>query len=548
VAGWLSVFRSVFTFATAKAVLADIKEKRLWELMMELRDLGFLFYHEAGDLFDFHPIVRAFLYRDLVYSEGTGIHTRAAAYFEALPEPQKVVTLADLGPVIERYHHMVKAGKWDKACVLFRDRIEEPTYHQLAAYHLRIELLLQLFPEAKKDAGLPRLEMKSAQAWTLNALAASYSLSGQPAKAVPFYLLQINLYEKNEEKIYLAIGLGNVAQAQWNIGHLSAATVQLRKCIRLCRRVEMAYFEASGHQELVRVLAFRGPKHSAAAEAQWAQATTYWKKTNDYQGLSMVYSYRSLSAGLQARLATVVSDRERGVAELGSEALEAARRALEFAEKNAKSSYPLPRDFVRAYWLLGAALIKCREPATGIDPGSFEIPFYDPHFQALTGVVPVIAGRQLDAAEACLNEALHRCRETNMVEMEPNILLELARLHRSRGLSPTIPILEEIQTIAQRAGYRFALADLHLLCGQWLIEDKKKTILLGLNASQHLEKTREYARDVSQLEDLYASPNPEFYRDIPEYQMLKRGMTDQERIDNGYWIAYKIATELLKKE
>jgi hypothetical protein len=29
--------------------------------------------------------------------------------------------------------------------------------------------------------------------------------------------------------------------------------------------------------------------------------------------------------------------------------------------------------------------------------------------------------------------------------------------------------------------------------------------------------------------------------------MLKRGMTHEERIQNGYWVAYKIAEELEKR-
>jgi hypothetical protein len=39
----------------------------------------------------------------------------------------------------------------------------------------------------------------------------------------------------------------------------------------------------------------------------------------------------------------------------------------------------------------------------------------------------------------------------------------------------------------------------------------------------------------------------DFYKGIPEYQMLKRGMTEEERIQNGYWVAYKIAEELEKR-
>jgi len=80
-----------------------------------------------------------------------------------------------------------------------------------------------------------------------------------------------------------------------------------------------------------------------------------------------------------------------------------------------------------------------------------------------------------------------------------------------------------------------------------LLELKEKTALLGLNAYDHLQKTKEYALDVSEFSDLYRSPDPDFYKGIPEYEMLKRGMTHEERIQNGYWVAYKIAEELEKR-
>ena len=43
-------------------------------------------------------------------------------YFAAVPAPDKVTRLEDLAPVIELYHHTVRAGQLDKACTLFRDR------------------------------------------------------------------------------------------------------------------------------------------------------------------------------------------------------------------------------------------------------------------------------------------------------------------------------------------------------------------------------------------------------------------------------------------
>jgi len=80
-------------------------------------------------------------------------------------------------------------------------------------------------------------------------------------------------------------------------------------------------------------------------------------------------------------------------------------------------------------------------------------------------------------------------------------------------------------------------------CAQALLRHKEKgeEKLLELSAPEHLEKAKEYALDVSEFSHLYQSQDPDFYKDIPEYDMLKRGMSQEERIRNGYYVAYRMA-------
>ncbi|MFC2145764.1 DUF4062 domain-containing protein [Acidobacteriota bacterium] len=560
VATAISVFRSVFTFDAARALFPKLKEDRLWQVMLDLQSLGFLLVDEKENRFDFHPIMRSFLYHSL--TNRAEVHILAVQYFQALPKEKKIISLEDLAPVIELYHHLVKAGKFDDARDLFYNRINKPTYYQLSAYQLRIELLKELFhDDGEGEDRLPRLAKEPDQAWTLNTLANTYALSGQPARSVPLYLLQIKLYEKIDVKKALAISLGNIAQtAQFHIGQLSASTAHLRKSIALCREIEDEFREAVGHQELGCVLAFQGrvkrvKSDSPCAEEEWGEAFKLFEKNNSFQSLSVVSAYRSLSALLQTRLPTVLPGEKNHAAGHTREAVAQARKALEFAEKDAATDYPTPRDFVRAYWLLGEALLQCR-----LGPGPrlvkpFEIPFYDEHFQQQVETVKMDKSSQWAAAERCLTEALHRCRKVNLVESEPDILLAHARLEwakisslpgnrRCDSLPAIETTLKEALEIAQRAGYRLKLADLHLFCGQVLLQLKEKTTLLGLNAHEHLEITKDYALDASEFSHLYQSPNPDFYKGIPEYQMLKRGMTKEERIQNGYYVAYRIAEQL----
>ena len=81
--------------------------------------------------------------------------------------------LEDLAPVIELYHHMVRAEKLDEAGNLFRDRLHEFMFYQLGAYRVSAELLGALFTDGENKP--PRLKKESDQAWALNALANHYA-------------------------------------------------------------------------------------------------------------------------------------------------------------------------------------------------------------------------------------------------------------------------------------------------------------------------------------------------------------------------------------
>jgi DNA-binding transcriptional regulator of glucitol operon len=541
-----SVFRSSFDFNTARALFPEMDENTLWEVLLGLQQLGFVFYDEREKRFDFHPIMRSFLYDNLTTKDK--VHERAAAYFRKMPPIEKVVSLKDLNPVIELYHHLVNAGKFDEAEKLFEDRIHAQVYYQLSAYNLYIQLLRELFVDGEEKP--PRLKSEADRAWTLNSLANSYSLSGEPAKAVPFFLLSTGTYESQNQITSVATDLGNTAQFQSVLGQVSAAAVHSKKEVAICREIKDEFWEAVGHKELSRVLAYQG---RAEARDELVSAFGLFEKKRAVQWFSVVSVWRSLRALLQGRLAAAAGGRQKAC-ELSLEALQEAEKALEFEEKTAKKQYPVPRDFVQSYRLLGEALVQGMRVNAGIKK-EFEIRFYDEYFQELKEKFIVKAGNELEAAERCLNEALRRCRAVNLVEMEADILLSCARLEwvktpasgRDAGnIGQIEETLKEAHDIAERAGYRLQLADIHLFCGEVLIETAQGRVL-GHSAKEHIEKAKVYAKDVSTFDDLYKSRDPHFYDGIEGYDMLKRGMTEKERIENGYFVAYQIAEVLEKK-
>jgi tetratricopeptide (TPR) repeat protein len=420
----------------------------------DLRDLlarGLLHHDRDKNRYDLHPIVRRYAYDRLAAPDRAAAHAHLRDYFAAVPQPDKVRSLDDLTPVIELYHHTVQAGQYDEAHTLFRDRINQATYYQFGAYQLRIELLRALFPDGEDK--LPPLDTDDKKAWTLNALANSYSLSGQPRRAVPLFEGHIAISEKRGDKTNTAIGLGNVAyMAQLHIGALRAAEANLRRSIAVYREIEDEFREAVGHQELGRLLAYREAFDETTQELDAALAIKVWR--DNPQGAGVNQAYRALRELLMARVGARHASPLRG--NPAADAMAAARRALELADEDARTVSPVERDYVRAHWLLGAA-----------------------HR----------AGGNMDEADRHLSEALARCRSINMVDHEADILLDLARLRATQGhKDEALRQAQEALVITERSEYVLQGADVHLFLAEMALEAGDKRAALG-----HAQEARRLA-------------------------------------------------------
>ncbi len=374
--------------------------------------------------FDLHPIVRRYAYERLTAPDRTAAHERLVDYFEAVPKPEKVNSLEDLAPVIELYHHMVRAGNLDQAIDLYYDRLQKIIYFQFGAYQLEIELLRALFLDGEDKP--PRLKDEAWQAWTLNELANSYSLSGQPRRAVQAFELIIAIDEKNNDKsANAAITLGNMAGQQLVIGALSDAERNLRRCIDLCREIEDEFDEAVGHREIGRVLSTLGKWKDAEKELRIA--INMFEKLKNIQSGGYAWAYLSLYYLLMSR-----RNPQSKISNLKS-AIQSASRSLELANQQAKDS-PVPRDYVRASWLLGAA---------------------------------TRVNGDLAKADANLFEAITMCRKINLVEMEADILLDLARLrYAQENYEEAKSLADEALLITERSGYVLQGADVNLFLAE----------------------------------------------------------------------------------
>ena len=172
----------------------------------------------------------AYAYDRLAARDRATAHTRLRDYFAAVPQPDRVTRLEELAPVIELYHHTIRAGKFEEAFTLFHDRLWSPLYFQLGAYQLMIDLLRAFFPDGEDR---PRRLKMYDQSAALVALANAYSLSGHPRLAIRLLEQQIgnDEWHGKEGRLYVALGLGNMANNQMAIGALQAAETSLRRSV-----------------------------------------------------------------------------------------------------------------------------------------------------------------------------------------------------------------------------------------------------------------------------------------------------------------------------
>ncbi len=435
----IACFRSAVEMKSIEAVVvgATHASPQLQNELHDLVDRGLLHFDDKNKKFDLHPIVRRYAYDRLTAADRKDAHERLVNYFEAVPNPAKVEKLEDLASIIELYHHLVRAGNLDEAPKLFRDRLSpNPLYFQFGAYQLIAELLRALFLDGEDKP--PRLKNENAQAWTLNELANSYSLSGQPRRAVPLFEMQNHLQEKVGNKQSLARGLANVASmAQICIGALSAAQRNLRSQIDLCHEIADEFGEAVGHQELGSLLSYRGMWQEAEQELD--TGLKIFEKHHAVQSEGVIWSYRALRFLLLGR--QTADDRPSSIVYRPLSAIECAQRALEMADEDARTDAPTPRDYIRAYWLLGSAYR---------------------------------ANDELILAEENLSKALNLCRQIDIVEHEADILLDLARLRYAQGdVKDAQEKASEALMITERSGYVLQGADVNLFLAQYALEQEK---------------------------------------------------------------------------
>jgi tetratricopeptide (TPR) repeat protein len=408
----LSAFRNPMDYDTISIFNVFGGEEKFNDVLIELVERGMLFRDEKSNKFDLHPIVRKYCYDRL--RDKKGVHSKLRDYFDAIPAPEKIESVDDLASVIELYHHTVRSGGYDDAWKLYLDRLWKTIYYRFGAYKTQIELLEELF--ISDTDKLPNLSKDSYKGNFCNELGNSYALSGQPIGAIALLKMAAELRDKIGDKNNLSVNLSNLALNQIRIGELDAAESSLMRSIEICREIKYEFWEAVDHGELGQLLAYRGEFEQS--ENELAKSRRYWGEINDKHGICL----DKISSSIR-----FLSMSKAG------EALNSAKKARELADVE-----HFERGIIEAEYLLGASHIM---------KGNFV------------------------EAEKHLTEALTRDRKINLVELEPDILLEFAKLRfKENHKEEALKLAGEALQIADRCEYRLKQADIYNFLAEFYLD------------------------------------------------------------------------------
>jgi tetratricopeptide (TPR) repeat protein len=315
----------------------------------------------------------------------------------------EVESLEDLTPAIEMYNTLIGMGHYDAAGRFFYESLEDATLYRLSASRQRVEILEMLFPDGLDQ--LPRLSSQDYQAFTLNALALAYKISGQPGRAVALYRRSNTIDSEMGDDTGVSRGLCNLSSTLRATGGLRESEAAARQAVVIAPGEGDRIMKAVSLYFVGLALAARGEVDESASILERSFNLLLEQKLNQWEGM--------LNADLAQRGTWLGQYRESAAF---------ADQAWELAHIQR-----LERDFIRAARLQG-------EAALGL--------------------------KDIETAEERLHHALTRARAVNLVEEELPSLIALAELRRrEENEKGAREFLDDVWEYAERGPFPLFHAD-----------------------------------------------------------------------------------------
>jgi hypothetical protein len=353
----IAAFNSPATYAALVELMVGKEhpfetENSLDDALTELEDRGLLGWDRSANRYDLHPVVRGVVWSGITKDSRSQIYEKLHSHFAAIPVTEnwrEMQNPEELAASIELFHTLIGLERYDEASDLLSNKLYRPLRYRFSNGQQLANLLEMFFPD---DKPLPKLTEASKQAWTLNALAQAYQMTGQPGRAVPLFERSNQHKEKASYTVDLSSGLRDLAYAQRLVGGLRYSEVAARRALLIDRREENRLLEAISLQVLGLALAARGrydesekaldrsldladrTNANRAYNHQAMRALWFGDHSSamDWSDKGIIYcKQRKLEAGL------ILANRLQGEAALGLKDLKLAEERLTYAIAEARA-------------------------------------------------------------------------------------------------------------------------------------------------------------------------------------------------------------------
>jgi hypothetical protein len=410
-----------------------------------------------GDRYDMHPVIRSYAYARL--ENAAAVHRiLAQVYSDSVSDldMERIQELSKLDRVINYYYHLARSGRYDDAFELFyRRQLTESTrtgeqdvahdtsahdlngilHFQLGRLDMEIELLKLLFPDGVNSPPAVREEHQPA---LLNNLGLSYRMIGDPKRA-------INLFTRCAETVDSLIS----------------------KNATRCENLEDYHrLRALAHENLANAYLEMGDLKAAEHNIQRSR---------------LLYEQLTWDSGDHVALGTVMLDAFESKIEQFRGDFDRGRDLLVRAFTLLKEHKRLKH--IVAFVAVEVALLEVRaaNPAKALElMKQLDAEFKSDERQSIyctfaCGAAALRLGN-LTESSGYLDKALLACRRMALVEVEPKILLEIAKLERAKKSFPEAArVAKEAGAIAEGNGYNFQSADIDNFVAGLLLESGKKS-------------------------------------------------------------------------
>jgi tetratricopeptide (TPR) repeat protein len=464
----IAAFRGLMSYDVLQ-VLNKFEDTATFDQALdELIERGLLSFDASQARFDLHPLVRAYAYDRL--ADPIEVHAQLRDYFATItaPDSKDVYMVGDLSPMIELYHHMVKSRHFDDAWQLYESRLRRPLYYGFCAYEIEIQLLNSLLGT---DDDMPQVQGTIAQTWVLLYLSMCYERIGQLDSALTCARRAVDLNRRESQQADLGSSLVALASVYKKLGQLGSARDASAQAVTIFDELRDMNWYGISHRNYGGFLIVCGDLTEAEENLNLAEEVYTYRPDQFTHGLVRLMLYRTYLLEFRGDHSSALK--------IAKHAYAAACMGSVKPQRQGEWSGTESR---RRFWTVIQQVLGqlVKEEVPGLEPNAscLDSAYYKREATSALyriGYLQCIEGES-EKAQVNLEKALQSCRSVRLTDLEPDVLLALAKFHSTRA-SPKERASQEVEhyaqealTIVERCGYRLKQADIHSFLARWKLD------------------------------------------------------------------------------